>query len=306
MRHGWVVVGVLFALMGCAAAGAVAAPTERGAARDPEAWVLASGDTVAVTQAGSGPPVVIVPGMLGGAFAFRAVIERLSAAGRRVIVVEPLGTGSSGGASGGDYSLAAHAARTAEVLDGLGVRGAVIIGHSIASSIALRLASDRPDLVARIVSINGGVAERAGTGGLRSALRFAPLIRVAGSGLARRHIRSGLVNSSGDRAWVTDEVVAAYTRGYSEDYGGVLRVLRGWASAVEPEPLAPRLPDVTAEFHLLVGDAPGNGGVPAGELAALEAGLRRFSREVVEGAGQYIHEEQPDAVAAAALRPTHR
>jgi pimeloyl-ACP methyl ester carboxylesterase len=297
-----VVAAVLCACaIGGAAAVAVGLPAP--VLPEPEPWVLASGDTVAVTRAGSGPPVVIVPGMLGGAHSFRHVTAQLSRAGRNVVVVEPLGTGASGRAKGGDYSLTAHAARTAEVLDGLGVRGAVVVCHSLGSSIALRLAASRPDLVTRVVSINGGLAERAGTDGLRSALRFAPMIRVAGSGLARRHIRSGLVNSSADPAWVTDDVVLAYTRSHSEDFGGVLRVLRGYADAVEPDSMAPRLAQVRAPMHLLIGAAPGNDGVPAAEIATLERLLPGFSRESVTGAGSYIQEERPEVVVDAVLRP---
>jgi pimeloyl-ACP methyl ester carboxylesterase len=286
-----------------ATASTVAAAAAAGAP-DPQPWVLASGDTVAVTIAGTGAPVVIVPGMLGGAYAFRKVSAELVAAGRRVIVVEPLGTGRSGHAANGDYSLTAHSARLAEVLDGVGIRGAVVVSQSIGTSIALRLALARPELVARIVSINGGAAERAGTDGLRSALRFAPLIRVAGSGLARRHVRSGLINTSADPRWVTDAVVAAYTASYSEDFGAVLRALRGYADAVEPGALAPRVSAVAAPVHLLLGTG-GSGEparVPTAEIETLR-GMPRFTMETVADAGQYIQEERPDLVVQAVLRP---
>src|SRR3989449_581281 len=51
---------------------------------------------VAVAGAEAGAPVVLIPGLFGAAFAYRKVIPRLTEAGYRAIVIEPLGVGSSG------------------------------------------------------------------------------------------------------------------------------------------------------------------------------------------------------------------
>src|SRR5207247_3684 len=55
---------------------------------------LSPAESVAVTVTGTGDPVVLVPGLFGSAFGYRAVIPLLTDAGYRAIVVEPLGIGA--------------------------------------------------------------------------------------------------------------------------------------------------------------------------------------------------------------------
>jgi pimeloyl-ACP methyl ester carboxylesterase len=239
--------------------------------------------------------------MLGGAFGFRHVVPELVSAGHRVVVVEMLGTGASGRPGRADYTLEGHAARAAEVLDRAGVRGAIVVGHSIGASVAMRLSLVRPDLVRRIVSINGGPAEQAGTPGLRAAMRFAPIVRLLGAGRARRQIHSGLQTSSADPGWVTDEVVDGYTAGYADDFEGAIRALRGFASAREREPLVPRLGDIDVPVLLLIGIDRQPGSVADDQLALMRDGLDALHIEAVKGTGQYIHEERPDAVVRAII-----
>lgn len=255
---------------------------------------------LAITDVGSGSAVVIVPGLLGSAYGFRQVIGELAASGHRVLVVEPLGTGSSDRPEGADYSLTAQADRIAAVLDTLGVQGAVVVGHALGAAMVYRLAYRRPELVRAVVSINGAPAERAATPGLGFALRFAPIIKIfGGADRARRKIREGLVESSADPAWVTDEVLDGYTTPFEDDLGGALRVLRAMNSAREPEPLEPNLHRIGAPVCLLHGAAPDGGTLEAGEVERLGQLIPWFDVVRVEGAGQYIQEERPDVVVSA-------
>lgn len=81
---------------------------------------VAPGEELQVTVAGAGPPVVLVPGLFGAAFGFRKLIPLLTP-DHRVIVVEPLGVGTSARPEHADYSLDAQADRVASVLDTLAV-----------------------------------------------------------------------------------------------------------------------------------------------------------------------------------------
>jgi pimeloyl-ACP methyl ester carboxylesterase len=56
---------------------------------------VAPGEILYTTVIGSGEPVVLIPGIFGGAFGYRKVIGPLVARGYRCIVVEPLGYGRS-------------------------------------------------------------------------------------------------------------------------------------------------------------------------------------------------------------------
>src|SRR5690606_37790917 len=116
--------------------------------------VTAPAESLRVTLVGpaSGTPLVVIPGLVSPAFAYRRVLPSLAAAGVRVIVIEPLGVGASARPGGkADYSIAAQAARAGAVLDTLGIANAVVAGHAVGATIALRLAVLRPDLTSRLV-----------------------------------------------------------------------------------------------------------------------------------------------------------
>jgi len=263
---------------------------------------VAPAESLRVTIEGAGAPVILVPGLFGSAFGFRRVVPLFVEAGWRTIVVEPLGVGGSARPERADYSLTAQAARVAAVLDSLGVRHAVLVAHSVGGSIALRLAVARPDLVAGIVSLEGGPAEAAATPGFRRAMSFAPWIKLfGGMRLIRGQIHRYLAAASGDPAWVTDEVVAGYTAGAAADLGATLKAFIGMAAAREPQALRPRLAEVRCPVRLLVGAVPHQGAVPQRELDLLAAELPRFAIDSISGAGHFAHEERPEAVLEAVM-----
>jgi len=264
---------------------------------------VAPAESLRVTIEGAGAPVILVPGLFGSAFGFRRVVPLFVEAGWRTIVVEPLGVGGSARPERADYSLTAQAARVAAVLDSLGVRHAVLVAHSVGGSIALRLAVARPDLVAGIVSLEGGPAEAAATPGFRRAMSFAPWIKLfGGMRLIRGQIRRYLVAASGDPGWVTDDVVAGYAAGAAADVGAALKAYIGMAGAREPQALRPRLAEIRCPVRLLVGAVPHPSAVPQRELDLLAASLPRFAIDSLTGVGHFPQEERPAAVLEAVTR----
>lgn len=251
-------------------------------------------------EVGSGAPVVIVPGLLGSAYGFRAVIGPLVTAGHRVIVVDPLGYGASPRPPEGDYAHSAQARRVAAALDSLGVRNAVLVGHATGAAILLRVAADRPDLARGVVSIAGGPVETPVTASLRTALRFAPLAyAVGGERWARAELARQLRRNSGDPRWVTADVVDRYLAASDATMGDWIRTVRRMAAAREPDPLGPRLATIIQPVRLLVGGVPDRGGITPPEIARLRAALRDFAVDSVAGSGNFVHEERPAEVIAA-------
>lgn len=262
-----------------------------------------AGEVLNVTERGAGVPVVVIPGFLGSDYSFRKVSTPLAASGFRVVVVEPLGIGSSARPGGADYSLEAQARRVGVALDSLRIASAIVVAHTVGVSIAFRLGLQRPGLVRALVSIEGGIAEAAGTPELRSALSLARVLGFVGAErIVIGKLREGFARASGDPAWATDAVLDAYLAPMREDFGATLQAYRAMADAVEPIPLAPRLGDVRFPVHLLRGGAAREGGVPADEVEAMRSRLADFREEIVPGAGVWIQEERPDAVVAAVLR----
>jgi len=265
--------------------------------------VVAPAETLRVTLVGHGQPVVVIPGLLGSAYAYRKVIPLLTAADLSVIVVEPIGVGYSSRPGKGDYSLTAQSRRVAAALDSLGGIGcAPVLAHSAGASIAVRLAAHRPDLVCGLVAENGGAMDTVATTSVRRAASYAWLIKLfGGRGKIRSQLRKGMLETAGDSSWVTPEVIENYTAGAAGDLGAVLRAIKGMARAREPELMADLLPTVKVPVHLLIGGAPRGSGVPPAQFQLLKAKLPQLVVDTVPGAGLRIHEEQPGVVVKAVL-----
>ena len=255
----------------------------------------------------TGPVVAVIPGLFGGAFSFRKVVPQLAAAGYRPIVIEPLGTGLSGRPLKADYSLEAQSRRIAAALDSLGTGPVLVLAHSLGAAMAYRLALDRPDLVRGIVSLEGGPTEEATTSGFRSAMRYLPWIKLFGGiNLVRRKVRGMLIDSSGDKSWVTDGVVLGYTFGDARAFDATLKTYQAMARAREPAKLAPRLAQISCPVILLVGTARHDGDVDAQEVNLLAHSLKSFEVDTEPGAGHYLQEERPAAVVTAVERLSHK
>ena len=260
---------------------------------------VAASESLTVNTVGDGAALVVIPGIAGSAFAFRRMVPLLVAAGYRVVVVEPLGMGTSGRPERSDYTLEAQAARIASVLDTLGIRHALVVGHSLGASIALRMALARPELVRSVVLIEGGAAEQAATPGFRRAMTFAPWVKMlGGQGLIRKQLRKSLAKSSADPAWITDEVIAGYSLGVTRGLDPTLRAYLRMAEAREKNPLAPRLGRVHVPVLLVLGGAPHESGPDSREVELLFKGLPSFTLRLIPAAGHHVHEERPCELAS--------
>jgi pimeloyl-ACP methyl ester carboxylesterase len=253
-----------------------------------------------VALTGEGPPVVLIPGLFGSSFGYRKLIPKLVEAGYCAVAIEPLGVGGSAKPEKADYSLTAQADRIAAALPALGIERAVVVVHSAAASIVFRMAYRHPELVAAVVSMDGGAPEAATTTGFRRAMTFAPLLKLLGGRrLIRGKVRERLLSGAADPSWVTDEVVDGYMAAAGQDLGATLRVYKRMAKAREPEALAPRLREVRCPVRLLIGAVPHQGGVNEAEVARLQQALPSLTVERVPGVGHFIYEEDPAAVVQA-------
>jgi pimeloyl-ACP methyl ester carboxylesterase len=259
---------------------------------------VAPGEILHTTVIGSGEPVVLIPGIFGGAFGYRHITGPLVARGYRCIVIQPLGYGSSSYPEGADYSFTAQTERVAQALDSLGVHNALFIANSTGASIALRLALHNPALVRGILSIDGGPAESAATPGMKKAFRFGGFITklAVNEGKLRHDVRREIVKNSGDTTWVTARVIREYTAGQAADVDGAIDAFRSMSKSKETESLRDQLDGIRVPVRLLVGGVPHPSGVKQDERDLLAEKIPDFALESVAGSGQYVHEEQPEVV----------
>ncbi|HEX8742702.1 MAG TPA: alpha/beta fold hydrolase [Thermoleophilaceae bacterium] len=153
--------------------------------------------------AGSGPPVVLIHGMVNSSRHWEAVARRLA---RDYTVVAPdlIGHGDSA-TPRGDYSLGAHAASIRDLLTAIGIDRATIVGHSLGGGVAMQFFYQFPQRTERLVLVSSGGLGAEVSPLLRSAAvpGFAGLLAlaadrrvvggIAGAGrrLRARGVRSG-------------------------------------------------------------------------------------------------------------------
>jgi pimeloyl-ACP methyl ester carboxylesterase len=133
-----------------------------------DAWqVELHGHRVIYRTAGSGPPVVLIHGMVNSSRHWHAVAQRL-AEDHTVIAPDLIGHGDSA-TPRGDYSLGAHAASIRDLLAAIGIDRATVVGHSLGGGVAMQFFYQFPQRTERLVLVSSG--------GLGHEV--SPLLRVA-------------------------------------------------------------------------------------------------------------------------------
>ncbi len=120
-----------------------------------EEWEIAlHGRRVIYRITGSGPPVVLIHGMLNSSRHWQGVAERL-ADEHTVVAPDLIGHGDSA-APRGDYSLGAHAASIRDLLAAIGIERATIVGHSLGGGVAMQFFYQFPQRVERLALVSSG------------------------------------------------------------------------------------------------------------------------------------------------------
>lgn len=112
------------------------------------------GRRVIYRVAGSGPPVVLIHGMLNSSSHWQSVALNL-ASDYTVIAPDLIGHGDSA-APRGDYSLGAHASSIRDLLAAIGIDRASIVGHSLGGGVAMQFFYQFPQRTERLVLISSG------------------------------------------------------------------------------------------------------------------------------------------------------
>src|SRR3954464_2407235 len=126
------------------------------------------GHRVEYRIAGSGPPVVLIHGMVNSSRHWEQVALRL-APHHTVVAPDLIGHGASATPRGA-YSLGAHAASIRDLLTAIGIDRATIVGHSLGGGVAMQFFYQFPQRVERLVLVSSGGLGREVSPLLRSAV----------------------------------------------------------------------------------------------------------------------------------------
>jgi|GEM_PF-466378 len=274
-----------------------------GLANDREVRVaIGPSDTISVVVDGThGRPVVVIPGVLGGAYSFRHVTDSLAAKGHVVYTVGVFEVQKTT-TEKTDFSLDTQAKRVGAVLDSLELRDAILITHSLGGSVGYRLALQRPDLVSGIVAVEAGPSETAATPSMNKAVKLSTLIRLLGARrLIEKNVRDGLRKGAYDQEWINETLIDEYVDNMASDFGRTVKAMRAMLASKEPAPLAPQLRNIQVPVRLLTsGKVDADGTIPPDQVETLRS-IPDFEVQLVERTGPWIQEERADAVVAAVL-----
>ena len=115
--------------------------------------MVVEGLRVKLASTGSGPPLVLLHGLMGSQAYWRPFARRL-AAGHTVVLVDLPGHGGSDPLRPFDLALCAHL--IAEACEAVGVTRPIVAGHSLGSAVAVHWAAQRPVAALMPVSPIGG------------------------------------------------------------------------------------------------------------------------------------------------------
>lgn len=154
-------------------------------------FVQVEGYRIHYVEAGTGHPVILVPGSYGTYRTWNRLIPLLSDR-YQLLALDYLGVGDSDKPKRGfRYTVQEQATLIAHIIQQLGLGKTHMVGVSYGGAIVLNLAARHPELVNKVVSIEGGVVKPKTLPGspLESILRY-PLLGDLFLGIAR----TGLLN----------------------------------------------------------------------------------------------------------------
>ena len=105
-------------------------------------------------RAVEGPTILAIHGITSSHKAWAPLARHLLDV--RIIAPDLRGRGGSR-SLGGPYGMARHADDVAALLDELGVKPCVVVGHSMGAYVAVTLARRHPETVSRLVLVDGGL-----------------------------------------------------------------------------------------------------------------------------------------------------
>jgi len=258
-----------------------------------ELWVKLDGHRMRYQRAGSGPPLLLIHGLLGYSFSWRFNLATF-AEHFTVYAVDLLGTGYSERPSGMDCSLAGVALQVSRFMDAVGLVSADVIGTSHGGGVAAVLAASEPAKVRRLVLV-ADINPWSRIGRKRIWALSSPLGLVVlklGWVMAKMVQRAYIGRMYGDKRRISPGTLEGYVaplkaRG-SDRYA--MSVVRNWRK--DNSPLREAFGKIKAPTLVLWGSK--DKLVSPSSATAVQQAIPGAELKIIEGAGHLVYEEVPE------------
>ena len=254
------------------------------------------GHDVRYRMAGSGPVILLIHGMAGSSRTWLDVMKVL-ARDYTVIAPDLLGHGESAKPLG-DYSLGAYASGLRDLLIGLGVESATLVGQSLGGGVAMQLAYQHPEMCQRLALVASGGLGREVSWVLRALAvpgaeyvippLFPRAARRAGDKLVRFFHERGVRAPHVAEMW---QAYASLTE--TPNRRAFIRTVRAVIDPGGQTVSARDRLDLAAAVPTLIVWGDQDDIIPVAHARAAHELMPNSRLEIFEGAGHFLHVEQP-------------
>ena len=271
--------------------------------------VDANGIQLAVTEAGDGPPVVLVHGFPELAYSWRHQVPALAEAGLRAIAYDQRGFGGSSKPEAIDeYGLTTRVDDLVGLLDTEGIDRAALVGHDWGSIVVWSAALMFPDRVSKVVSLNvpyrGWCAGFPSTDYMREHLadRFGYVLYFQEVGRAEKAfarspsdwLRRSYLGVTADTEFQTAEEFAVYVEAFT--VGGIAGPINYYRNIDANLEATAHLKDAPVTQPTLMVTTDFDPILPASLAEGMDRWVPDLEVAHVEGSGHWTQQEQPDRV----------
>ncbi|MEE8146579.1 MAG: alpha/beta hydrolase [Longimicrobiales bacterium] len=273
----------------------------------------ANGIQLAVTEAGDGPPVVLVHGFPELAYSWRHQVPALAEAGLRAIAYDQRGFGGSSKPEAIDeYGLTTLVDDLIGLLDAGGIDRAALVGHDWGSIVVWSAALMFPDRVSKVVSLN--VPYRGWCAGfpsteymqqdetLRERFSYVLYFQEVGraeKGFARSPsdwLKRSYLGVTADTEFQTAEEFGVYVEAFTN--GGIAGPINYYRNIDANLKATAHLKDAPVTQPTLMVTTDYDPILPASLAEGMDRWVPDLEVAHVEGSGHWTQQEQPDRVNA--------
>jgi pimeloyl-ACP methyl ester carboxylesterase len=122
-------------------------------------FTLADGHQIGLAVSGRGVPLVVVHGFTAEGFLYAQTLHRLVRKGFKVIAIDMAGHGSTQGLPANAAHLGDYAELMGRAIEELGIRSAVLAGHSMGGRVVAQLAAQRPEQAIAVLLVDAIVGD---------------------------------------------------------------------------------------------------------------------------------------------------